>query len=467
MADNRTYYGEYSADHWIKLMINGDVCLPKYQRSFVWDPENVIKLMESLAETMYVPAVTLGHVKKGQSKNGQSDTVYILDGQQRLTAILLAKLGVFPDKSHWELFQDISSESIESIDEREADKEDLESAKEDAAKQGNGAGYQANSNRRVNWTFERMLNDWKRETKSMDLSFDSLKTWVYRQIKRGKKGYIPLTLPKNINVNFEETYLWFALIEPDKNLSEQKEQRLYSFTFLNMNRLGTSLSMLESRRSYYFMDARYANFFDGKTSEDKSILAGFRMKNNDTNEDIDIVRYLAILSQYTAIKADSSQNNAANQVLRNYSSLKKREQFYIDYILHILNMPQEANPKKFGSFKLQKFCSSEENSWQQRYDALALAVHGLSGLMSKKDPQKNYVFSSIAEADLVLFGLINAIVFEGKTVTIDQQLVNNLKAAVNHVKTKMSDLDKRNPNKLGLVRKRLSKSIEIYQPYVR
>jgi hypothetical protein len=87
--------------------------------------------------------------------------------------------------------------------------------------------------------------------------------------------------------------------------------------------------------------------------------------------------------------------------------------------------------------------------------------------MLGKDPQKNYVFSSIAEADLVLFGLINAIVFEGKTVTIDQQLVNNLKAAVNHVKTKMSDLDKRNPNKLGLVRKRLSKSIEIYQPYVR
>jgi hypothetical protein len=87
--------------------------------------------------------------------------------------------------------------------------------------------------------------------------------------------------------------------------------------------------------------------------------------------------------------------------------------------------------------------------------------------MLGEDSQKNYVFPSITEADLVLFGLINAIVFEGKTVTIDQQLVNNLKAAVNHVKTKMSERDKRNPNKLGLVRQRLSESLKFYQPYVR
>jgi hypothetical protein len=71
------------------------------------------------------------------------------------------------------------------------------------------------------------------------------------------------------------------------------------------------------------------------------------------------------------------------------------------------------------------------------------------------------------DADIVLFGLINAIVFEGKTVTIDQQLADDLNAKIKDVKDDMSNLDKRNPNKLRLVRERLSKSIEIYQPYVR
>ena len=33
--ESRTYYGEYSLKHWIDLMLNGNIVLPEYQRSFV------------------------------------------------------------------------------------------------------------------------------------------------------------------------------------------------------------------------------------------------------------------------------------------------------------------------------------------------------------------------------------------------------------------------------------------------
>ncbi len=41
--ENRVYYGEYSLSHWIKLILKGNIKLPKYQRGFVWDESDVKK----------------------------------------------------------------------------------------------------------------------------------------------------------------------------------------------------------------------------------------------------------------------------------------------------------------------------------------------------------------------------------------------------------------------------------------
>ena len=46
--ENRVYYGEYSLSHWIKLILKGNIKLPKYQRGFVWDESDVKKLIETL-----------------------------------------------------------------------------------------------------------------------------------------------------------------------------------------------------------------------------------------------------------------------------------------------------------------------------------------------------------------------------------------------------------------------------------
>ena len=39
---NRVYFGSYSLEHWMKLLRNGDIILPKYQRHFVWEKERVV-----------------------------------------------------------------------------------------------------------------------------------------------------------------------------------------------------------------------------------------------------------------------------------------------------------------------------------------------------------------------------------------------------------------------------------------
>ena len=91
---NKIYYGEYTLKHWIDLILTGNIILPKYQRFFVWDKEKSKALINALSENQFVPPVTIGsYFEEGKKQN------LILDGQQRLTSILLAYLNLFPQKN--------------------------------------------------------------------------------------------------------------------------------------------------------------------------------------------------------------------------------------------------------------------------------------------------------------------------------------------------------------------------------
>ena len=52
---NKVYYGEYCLQHWINLMLSGDIVMPKYQRSFVWDEERTKKMILNLKKKYFVP----------------------------------------------------------------------------------------------------------------------------------------------------------------------------------------------------------------------------------------------------------------------------------------------------------------------------------------------------------------------------------------------------------------------------
>lgn len=90
--ENRVYYGEYSLRHWINLVLRKNIVLPDYQRYFVWNEKKVETLIETFKNKQFVPPVTIGAFKLGNSNEN-----LLLDGQQRVTSILLAYLGLYPD----------------------------------------------------------------------------------------------------------------------------------------------------------------------------------------------------------------------------------------------------------------------------------------------------------------------------------------------------------------------------------
>lgn len=57
---NKVYYGEYSLEHWIKLILKKNIVLPDYQRYYVWNQEKVKTLIESFNKKEFVPPVTVG-----------------------------------------------------------------------------------------------------------------------------------------------------------------------------------------------------------------------------------------------------------------------------------------------------------------------------------------------------------------------------------------------------------------------
>ncbi len=76
------------------MILKQNITLPSYQRRFVWTDKNVKALIKAFEENQFVPPITIGAFTiDGKPQN------LILDGQQRLTSILLAYLGRYPNKT--------------------------------------------------------------------------------------------------------------------------------------------------------------------------------------------------------------------------------------------------------------------------------------------------------------------------------------------------------------------------------
>ena len=100
---NKVYYGEYTLKHWIRLMLREEIVLPEYQRHFVWSEKDLKRLITSFKEGQFVQPVTIALYDDTNEKVN-----LILDGQQRLTSILLAYLGFFPDRKKFEEGSDMT-----------------------------------------------------------------------------------------------------------------------------------------------------------------------------------------------------------------------------------------------------------------------------------------------------------------------------------------------------------------------
>lgn len=271
---SRNYYGEYSLEQWIKLMLNEEIILPDYQRAFVWTEEDVKELINSIKNGLFVPPITIG--------NYGGTTNYILDGQQRLSAILIAFLGLFPKKEEFKFlggeYQTAANENDDIIEEENENTMPLE------------------------WQFKYFTQAGRDRQK------------ILQTIDQSKYKTIDFELDSRF---WRDSYIGFSLIIPiSKELGLQ--QKLYSSVFRNINIKGKPLSNIEGRKSLYFLRENLDQWFSPQ----------FAYKITINNAPIDFVRYLSLLSQY-------KKNGDAARLAQTYKT--KMEKYYESYILAEVN----------------------------------------------------------------------------------------------------------------------------------
>ncbi|MBE9140018.1 DUF262 domain-containing protein [Nodosilinea sp. LEGE 07088] len=287
--ENRTYYGEYSLWHWIELVLKQNIVLPPYQRYFVWNEKKVNTLIKSFKEKQFVPPVTIGAFKiEDTNKN------LILDGQQRITSILLAYLGLYPDEQTYRS------------------------------------------------TIQRFANDNDEAEEAEEARFDNILEWNVEELtKKGRRKDVILEKVvdgnyKSIDLDIDEeflkkNFLGFSYLVPQVK-DENEQQKYYSSVFRNINIQGEPLLPQQSRASLYFLDQDLVDFFSPEFGKEIKIKVG------SSETQADFVRYLSLLSQYYKNKSEAG-------VARGYKA--KMEKFYEEYIYASVN---DVRTEAYGKF---------------------------------------------------------------------------------------------------------------------
>ena len=396
---SKVYYGEYSLRHWIDLLLSGNITLPEYQRSFVWGINAVEDFIESLKNREFIPPVIIG--------NFGNECNYIIDGQQRLTSLLLAYIGKMPRREEFKMKDIVQyADTDDSIPDDDLSDDPIE------------------------WQFSLLLHKDSKNTRES----------IHNEINfKWKEKY------ENLNVDISEilddVFLGFSFIVPQEEKSLQ--QKFYCSVFRNINRKGTALLPQESRRSLYFLDTEKKNFFDWNG------LKQCKITNNNKTRPIDFIRYVSIVSQY------AKDENLGN-VMRLYSPRGgKDEEYFAEYISEAIG---DKPVKMFKSFT-EIF---PESKFQDRLDTFSKNLKDL-------DLEKSY--NSIIETDITFFGLIYFLLIKQAKIRIVrkkdlEKAISGKLAEYKDISNDENRKQEKNPNTLKYIRKRLSDSIELYKGFV-
>ncbi len=402
--DNNVFYGEFSLNYWIELILKLDITMPEYQRRFVWSETQVKKLLASLKNKEFVPPVIIGSCKR----NGQTYN-YIIDGQQRLTAILLAKLGYFPDVQKWEHLQEARLEDAIEYE----DNQDVIDGVDDLSAES------------IKWRYPILFEgNVKREIESICA--------VCRNSDKYK--LFDNALDDDF---FSSTFLGFSYLVPKVD-DETQQHRYYSTIFRNINFQGTELQAEESREALYFWNAERKYWFKPEFAEH---ITGHTIKG-DTH--LDFVRYASIISQYCNV--DRRQNYVCRGAKFSY------EDYYEQYIYSVA---QNINDSTFGQF--MTLFTSDENA-QQKLNIINQCVVDLRW--------NEESFDTIIKMDIYFFGLLYFQLFtqDGRRVDITRRA--ELKNELDNKWNSYTEQHKRAPKAKKYLRQRLVDSINIYERFL-
>ena len=293
LKKHKVFHGEYSLYHWIELMLSGNIQLPSYQRFFVWDESQSRRLIQSINHGFYIPAVTIACVENPATNKIEN---IILDGQQRLTSLLLAYLGKYP----------VRRLAAPRKFAEEGDDSDGESKKSE-------------------WQFTALL------------SLGTTKDTIVNEINsKHPLDYNDYSIPTLIiDKSFLEThFLHFAFIVPDSTIDSRGKSRYLTNVFYSINSQGTQLTHLESRAALYYQGGNHTATFEPSFSQ--------RIKVNGSC--MDFVRSLTMISNYKQV--------GRNNFWASMDDRKKRENLYVELIRDFLSDTLNENDKlyKFTEF---------------------------------------------------------------------------------------------------------------------
>ena len=395
--DKKTFYGEYTLLHWVELILQKNIKLPEYQRSFVWQKAQVENFLLNIKNGIFVPPVIIGSLEQG----GTHDNI-ILDGQQRLTSILLGFLGIFPKK---DAFFAEETPLYTADDANEDDEEDGEV---------------------IPWTFKLLTSDERNKTKADILG----------NINRAK--YESLRADTNLDETFlNNTYLGFSYIVPS-NASENEQQRFYSTVFHDINQQGVALQGQESRRSLYYLNKDLVPYFE------PSLCSLLKITQNGKTRRYDYVRTLAFLSEY------AKQGNVT-KIAKGCRSQERLEVYYESFINAVVT---NTDDPRFGKFSTLIGAGNIDPRTHQLQDSIeALGFNDI-------------IFSNIIEADTNLLGLIYQIMFNDKHLDDTRYVELKEELSSKAEEFRGIEDHRKSPNSISYLRQRIRASIEIYSHYI-
>lgn len=289
--DKKVYYGEYTLKYWIELLLRQDLELPPYQRSFVWTEQQVKGYVKGIMEDGFVPPVTIGVCNIAGANHN-----LILDGQQRLSSILLAYFRVYPKKDAF-----LRNADDLALADGGAEEDDGEPEVES-----------------INWSL-RMFAD--KGPLEQDVR-DSITDAQYNRIDYG------------VNIDFfEDKFLPFSYIIPNA-ATEEEQHEFFSTVFRNINILGTPLEPIESRKSLYFLKSGLTDFFEPECCRN------YKIELVGKNQAFDFVRVMSLLSQY-------KKENRFNRLAQSYKP--RMEKFYEEYIYAVVRDSADGMFQQFST----------------------------------------------------------------------------------------------------------------------
>ena len=400
-----SYYGEYSIEHWISLILTKELELPNFQRFFVWDKDKVKGLLKSINDGLFVPPVTIGRYEENSVAHS-----YLIDGQQRLSSIILARLNLFPKKN------------VEQVGDAFADDNDDDNGESDTTIVPQ------------KWDFKSIQDEYKRGMSIEVLRDTLLKTEKYEE----------LGISSDYNDEFLAShYMGFSYIKPLESANKQKV--IFASIFRNINILGMDLSSVESRASLYWLgaDRELHNFF--QPSYFNNIIVN--------KKPIDFARTLAFIAEAEASNLDY------NSIAKGYGGKYGHYEQYIEkYVYHAINDLEKSNIAKESKFT--KFSTLFPNGSSIMVDRLENLKNAYENLHLEKN------FDSIIKADLYIFGLVYWILFKGKNILEGKE--SEIKRAIqSKIASFLGDAaHKKTPSSVMRVRARIRDSIDVYRNFV-